>query len=63
MPLDLSKADPAEMILDETDEFGADCGVQAVGYQAHNPSGEEHPEFVLDNLVITAARPSRRTAG
>jgi threonine dehydrogenase-like Zn-dependent dehydrogenase len=30
---------------------GADCGVEAVGYQGHDPSGEEHPELVLDNLV------------
>jgi glutathione-independent formaldehyde dehydrogenase len=50
-PVDLSKADPAEVILDGTDGFGADCGVEAVGYQAHDPSGEEHPELVLDNLV------------
>lgn len=25
--------------------------VEAVGYQAHDPSGDEHPELVLDNLV------------
>jgi glutathione-independent formaldehyde dehydrogenase len=50
-PVDLSKADPAEVVLDGTDGFGADCGVEAVGYQAHDPSGEEHPELVLDNLV------------
>lgn len=31
--------------------FNVDCGVEAVGYQAHDPSGEEHPEMVLDNLV------------
>ena len=43
--------DPSERILDATDGVGADCGVEAVGYQAHDPSGEEHPDLVLDWLV------------
>jgi glutathione-independent formaldehyde dehydrogenase len=30
-----------------------DRGVEAVGYQAHDQSGEEHPELVLDNLVAS----------
>ena len=50
-PVDFGAADPVEQILDATDGRGADCGVEAVGYQAHDPSGEEHPELVLDNLV------------
>jgi glutathione-independent formaldehyde dehydrogenase len=50
-PVDFSQADPAEQILDATGGRGADCGVEAVGYQAHDPSGQEHPELVLDNLV------------
>ncbi|GAA3297196.1 glutathione-independent formaldehyde dehydrogenase [Dactylosporangium matsuzakiense] len=50
-PVDFSRADPAEQILDATGGRGADCGVEAVGYQAHDPSGDEHPELVLDNLV------------
>ncbi len=37
--------------MDGTDGFGADCGVEAVGFQAHDPAGQEHPEMVLDNLV------------
>ncbi|SDO94736.1 glutathione-independent formaldehyde dehydrogenase [Actinacidiphila guanduensis] len=49
--VDFSEADPVEQILDATDGHGADCGVEAVGYQAHDPSGQEHPELVLDNLV------------
>ncbi|MEE6295617.1 glutathione-independent formaldehyde dehydrogenase [Georgenia wangjunii] len=49
--VDFSKADPAEVIMDATQGFGVDCGIEAVGYQAHDPSGEEHPEMVLDNLV------------
>jgi glutathione-independent formaldehyde dehydrogenase len=50
-PIDFSHADPAEQILDATDGRGADCGVEAVGYQAHDHTGQEHPELVLDNLV------------
>lgn len=43
--------DPVEAIMDATDGFGVDCGVEAVGYQAHDPAGNEHPALVLDNLV------------
>ncbi|GAA5167950.1 glutathione-independent formaldehyde dehydrogenase [Amycolatopsis dongchuanensis] len=50
-PVDFSQADPAQQILDATGGKGADCGVEAVGYQAHDPSGQEHPELVLDKLV------------
>ncbi|MGH8891541.1 MAG: glutathione-independent formaldehyde dehydrogenase [Acidothermaceae bacterium] len=50
-PIDLSHGDPVEQIIDATDGRGVDRGVEAVGYQAHDPSGQEHPELVLDNLV------------
>jgi glutathione-independent formaldehyde dehydrogenase len=50
-PVDFSRGDPVEQIMDATGGRGADSGVEAVGYQAHDPSGEEHPELVLDNLV------------
>lgn len=50
-PVDFSSTNPTEAIMDLTDGFGADCGVEAVGFQAHDPAGEEHPELVLDNLV------------
>ena len=50
-PVDFAEGDPVEQIMDATGGRGADCGVEAVGYQAHDPSGEEHPELVLDNLV------------
>jgi glutathione-independent formaldehyde dehydrogenase len=50
-PVDFAQGDPAEQILNATGGRGADCGVEAVGYQAHDPSGQEHPELVLDNLV------------
>lgn len=28
-----------------------DRGIECVGYQAHDVTGEEHPELVLDHLV------------
>ncbi|WP_258725282.1 glutathione-independent formaldehyde dehydrogenase [Cellulomonas sp. NS3] len=53
VPVDFSQGDPVEQVLDATQGRGTDCGVEAVGYQAHDHSGEEHPELVLDNLVQT----------
>ncbi len=49
--VDLSRVDVEQTILDATDGFGVDAGVEAVGYQAHDAAGEEHPELVLDELV------------
>jgi glutathione-independent formaldehyde dehydrogenase len=49
-PIDISDGDPAKQIL-EANGGEVDRGVEAVGYQAHDPAGEEHPELVLDNLV------------
>jgi glutathione-independent formaldehyde dehydrogenase len=50
-PVDFSAGDPVEQLMDATGGRGVDRGVEAVGYQAHDASGEEHPELVLDNLV------------
>jgi glutathione-independent formaldehyde dehydrogenase len=50
-PVNLAEADVVETILAETDGFGVDCGIEAVGYQAHDHTGQEHPEMVMDNLV------------
>jgi glutathione-independent formaldehyde dehydrogenase len=49
--VNFADVDPTEVITDCTDGFGVDCGVEAVGYQAHDPTGQEHPEMVLDELV------------
>jgi glutathione-independent formaldehyde dehydrogenase len=49
--IDFSKLDVTSTIMDATDGFGVDCGVEAVGFQAHDHSGQEHPELVLDNLI------------
>jgi glutathione-independent formaldehyde dehydrogenase len=40
-----------QVITEATDGAGVDCGIEAVGYQAHDAAGEEHPETVLDKLV------------
>jgi glutathione-independent formaldehyde dehydrogenase len=50
-PIDFSAGDPVKQIMDATDGVGVDRGVEAVGYQAHDSDGDEHPELVLDNLV------------
>jgi len=49
--IDLTLGDPVEQILEHTGGLGVDRGVEAVGFQAHDGSGEEHPELTLDNLV------------
>jgi glutathione-independent formaldehyde dehydrogenase len=49
-PIDFSAGDPVEQITDANGGM-VDRGVEAVGYQAHDPGGQEHPEMVLDNLV------------
>ncbi|OLF09853.1 aldehyde dehydrogenase [Actinophytocola xinjiangensis] len=50
-PVDFSTADPTEVIMDATGGFGVDRGIEAVGYQAHDHTGQEHPEMVLDKLI------------
>lgn len=50
VPIDRSSGDAVASITDLT-EGGADRGVDAVGYQAHNPDGTEQPEIVLNELV------------
>jgi glutathione-independent formaldehyde dehydrogenase len=49
--VDISAGDPVEQIIEATDGVGVDRGIEAVGYQAHDHHGIEHPELVLDNLV------------
>jgi glutathione-independent formaldehyde dehydrogenase len=50
-PINFGKADPSDAILEATKGFGVDCGIECVGFQAHDQDGKEHPELVLDNLV------------
>lgn len=50
-PVNIAEADPVEQVLSATGGRGADCGIDAVGYQAHDPQGQENPHLVLDWLV------------
>ncbi|MEV7455372.1 zinc-binding dehydrogenase [Pseudarthrobacter oxydans] len=51
IPVDDSKVDPVEFVKDQTMGFGADRGCECVGYQAHDPSGNEQPNLTLNRLV------------
>jgi glutathione-independent formaldehyde dehydrogenase len=51
VPIDDSKVDPVEAVLEETMGLGADNGCECVGYQAHDPEGNEHPNDTLNKLV------------
>jgi glutathione-independent formaldehyde dehydrogenase len=49
--VNIADGDAIQRIRDATNGLGADCGIEAVGYQAHDPAGQEHPEMVMDSLV------------
>src|SRR5689334_14092331 len=49
--IDDSKVDPVEAVLEQTMGLGADNGCECVGYQAHDPEGNEHPNDTLNKLV------------
>jgi len=49
--IDFSSQDVGQTIMDATGGQGVDSGIEAVGYQAHDHTGQEHPELVLDQLV------------
>jgi threonine dehydrogenase-like Zn-dependent dehydrogenase len=51
IPIDDAKASPVEQVLDMTNGEGADRGCECVGYQAHDPEGNEHANMTLNNLV------------
>ncbi|MBO0788794.1 MAG: glutathione-independent formaldehyde dehydrogenase, partial [Actinobacteria bacterium] len=51
IPVSTADGDPVTVVKEATGGEGADCGIEAVGYQAHDPGGHEHPEMVLDSLV------------
>ncbi|MDT5217380.1 MAG: glutathione-independent formaldehyde dehydrogenase [Mycobacterium sp.] len=58
-PIDDSKGDAVQQILDATRGEGADRGVEAVGYQAHDHEGHEKPGMTINDL-IQAVRPTGR---
>jgi glutathione-independent formaldehyde dehydrogenase len=49
-PIDRGAGDAVEKVTELTGG-GADRGVDAVGYQAHGPDGNEQPEIVLNELI------------
>jgi glutathione-independent formaldehyde dehydrogenase len=51
--IDDSKVDPVQAVLDETLGLGADNGCACVGYQAHEPDGEEHANLTMNRLVAS----------
>ncbi|OON78050.1 glutathione-independent formaldehyde dehydrogenase [Streptomyces tsukubensis] len=51
VPVDDSKGPAVDQVLELTDGRGADRGCECVGYQAHDPQGEERPESTLNSLV------------
>lgn len=56
-PVDFTRGDAAEQIKEHTDGEGTDKGIDAVGYQATAPEGEEQPAIVL-NTLVEAVRPT-----
>ncbi|GID90589.1 hypothetical protein Adi01nite_00010 [Amorphoplanes digitatis] len=51
--IDDSKVDPVQAVLDETMGLGADNGCECVGYQAHEPDGEERANLTMNRLVAS----------
>jgi glutathione-independent formaldehyde dehydrogenase len=51
--IDDSKVDPVQVVLDETMGLGADNGCECVGYQAHEPDGQEQANLTMNRLVAS----------
>jgi glutathione-independent formaldehyde dehydrogenase len=51
IPIDDSRTDPVERVIELTQGFGADKGCECVGWQAHDPAGEEQPNATMNRLV------------
>jgi glutathione-independent formaldehyde dehydrogenase len=51
--IDDSKVDPVQAVLDETMGLGADNGCECVGYQAHEPDGQEKANLTMNRLVAS----------
>ena len=51
MAIDDSKTSPVDAVLEQTGGMGADRGCECVGYQAHDPQGNEHNSLALNDLV------------
>jgi threonine dehydrogenase-like Zn-dependent dehydrogenase len=51
LAIDDSKGDPVDQVLELTNGTGADRGCECVGWQAHDPEGDEHPNMTMNDLV------------
>lgn len=51
--VDFSKGDAVEQVLQHTQGMGADKGCECVGYQAHDPQGDEQPNITMNSLVAS----------
>jgi threonine dehydrogenase-like Zn-dependent dehydrogenase len=51
IPIDDSQGGHVERILELTGGKGAHKGCECVGYQAHDPRGDEHPNMTMNDLV------------
>ena len=49
--IDDSKGSAVDKVLELTNGEGADRGCECVGYQAHDPQGQEHPNMTMNDLV------------
>lgn len=49
--IDDSKGSSVDRVLDLTNGEGADRGCECVGYQAHDPQVQEHPNMTMNDLV------------
>ncbi len=49
--IDDSKGSPVDKVLELTNGEGADRGCECVGYQAHDPQAQEHPNMTMNDLV------------
>jgi threonine dehydrogenase-like Zn-dependent dehydrogenase len=53
IPIDDSRGEHVEEVLELTDGEGADRGCECVGYQCHDPAGNEVPNMTMNDLVKT----------
>lgn len=51
--IDDAKVDPVQAVLDATMGLGADNGCECVGYQAHEPDGQEQANLTMSLLVAS----------
>jgi glutathione-independent formaldehyde dehydrogenase len=51
IPVDPRKGSPVEQVMELTGGEGADKGCECVGWQAHDPQGEEHPDATMNDLI------------